>query len=301
MFNWTISLAQGLNLALSMLFMLVLVAITRALFATRTEHGLAQELAQKDNFALGISFGSHVLSIIILFAHVLLPTIDRAQSFLVHWPAILAQLPYFAAATVFLFMGQWLHRHWILSRFNEMEAIKKQNITAALIDSAVLIANAVAIAGLFSWAKPDTVHSVVILLCCYLSLQLLFLLDSKIQEWLFARTNQGANLQSFFNLENVSTGIRYSGRTLALGVSILLATTLHPYVPEVLVDNVISILLYGFMSWLTLVLLTRLVLRLFLFKVDRQVEIDQQDNIGIASIELTSYLGVAGFLLLFFQ
>lgn len=275
-------------------FLLLLLALfcLRIFTKIKAKQPLAQELAQRDNFALGISYAGYIFTLTLLVGYL----INHTNLLLIQdkpWHSALL----FTLMLGFIKLGQAIHRKWILSRFNEEKAILKQNVCAAIVDSGMLLANCIVIMGLFNWASTTGLYSILVIALCFLLLQSIFALDSKIREWLFAKGNQGASLQSNFNLENTSIGIRYAGKTVGLALALYAGLHSAAYHHDKMVENLFTLALHCGLMWLLVNLFAQIITRFALYKVNTSVEVDHQDNIGIAAVEFTAYIAT-GYLLI---
>ncbi|TQF73013.1 hypothetical protein [Pseudoalteromonas luteoviolacea] len=253
---------------------------------------LQKELAQRDNFALGINYAAKVAvlcgSISYFFGH--LTTFDINT---IHVQVLLP----IGLIWTYIYMGQYIHRKWILYQFNETQAILKQNVCAALVDSGMLVGNCILVLGLYHWFTPTDLNSLFIASVCFVILQFLFAIDSKLRESRFAKSNQGASLQDNFNLANTSIGIRYAGKTIGLALAIYAGLHSAPNYEGQIVDSVLTVLIHSTFMWLLLYLCSRLLIKIVLPKVNIGLEVDHQDNIGIACLEFAVFCTM-GYLLI---
>ncbi|QTL37125.1 MULTISPECIES: hypothetical protein [Pseudoalteromonas] len=253
---------------------------------------LEDELAKRDNFALGISYATHLAVVVICCAYVLNDTgmmVLQAES--LRSGIILLLI------LVYIYFGQHIHRKWILSQFNEEQAILKQNVCAAVVDSGMLIGNTILVLGLYHWIHPQGFGNLLVVTLSFLLVQLMCALDSKIREWRFARYNQGASLQQNFNLANTSIGIRYAGKSIGLALAIYAGLHSAPYHGAKVVENLFVIVMHCGVMWLLLYGISHLLLQLALPRVDIGLEVDHQDNIGIACLEFAVFCAI-GYLLI---
>lgn len=289
-----LSLANINFLAILVSFTIISAAIIvlRRITEWRAKKTLSDELAQRDNFALGINYATQIavvcISMAFLFDEISLHT---AQQEPVH--VFLLITLFF----VFIFLGQFIHRKWILHRFNEESAILKQNICAALVDSGMLLGNCVVVLGLYRWVHPQGLSNLLIVTLAFLLLQAIFAIDSRVRETRFAKFNQGASLQENFNLDNTSIGIRYAGKSIGLSLALYAGLSTAPYVDAKLVDNLFALAAHCGAMWLILYVGTIILKHLSLPKIDIGLEVDHQDNIGVACLEFAVFCAM-GYLLI---
>ncbi|MDN3379203.1 MULTISPECIES: hypothetical protein [unclassified Pseudoalteromonas] len=289
-----LSLSNTSLLAIAICFAVICLTVIglRGLNHFKAKQALKEELAQHDNFAMGISFASEISVVVATIAYLFEEiSISAAQS------NPLKVITLIVLLFSFIKIGHLIHRKWILHRFNEEAAILKQNVCAALVDSGMLIANCIITLGLYNWSHTQGFSSLLIAFVSFFLLQGIFALDSKLREYRFARANQGASLQSNFNLENTSIGIRYAGKSIGLALAIYAGLASAIFHNGKMVENIFTLALHCGTMWLLLYILTAIIKFISLPNIDTALEIDHQDNIGIACIEFAVF-SVIGYLLI---
>ena len=281
-----------LAIAISFAVICITIVLLRILTQIKAKQALKEELAQHDNFAMGISFASEILVVIATIAYIFDEiSLSVAQSNPLKVVILIALL--FA----FIKVGHLIHRKWILHRFNEEAAILKQNVCAALVDSGMLIANCIISLGLYNWCHTQGYSSLLIATVSFFVLQGMFALDSKIREYRFAKANQGASLQSNFNLENTSIGIRYAGKSIGLALVGYAGLASASFISGKMVENLFTLVSHCGAMWVLLYVLSYIIKYISLPNIDTSLEVDHQDNIGIACIEFAVF-GAIGYLLI---
>ncbi|MEQ2352875.1 DUF350 domain-containing protein [Pseudoalteromonas piscicida] len=281
-------------LAILICFVIVcgLTILLRLMIQRGANNLLDDELAQRDNFALGISYASQVTMLCICVAYLFNDLgVVRAQA---HPLQVALHIGLIIA---FVYFGQWIHRKWILYQFDEEEAILKQNICAAMVDSGMLLGNTILVLGLYHWVHPKGWSDLLVVALGFMLLQLLYTLDSKIRESRFAKFNQGASLQQNFNLRNTSIGIRYAGKSIGLSLAMYAGLHSAPYHGAKVVENLFSVVMHCGVMWLFLYIGSYVLLHLSLPKVNIGLEVDHQDNVGIACLEFAVFCSI-GYLLI---
>lgn len=139
--------------------------------------------------------------------------------------------------------------------------------------------------------------SLLIATVSFFVLQGMFALDSKIREYRFAKANQGASLQSNFNLENTSIGIRYAGKSIGLALAGYAGLASASFISGKMVENLFTLVSHCGAMWVLLYILSYIIKYISLPNIDTSLEVDHQDNIGIACIEFAVF-GAIGYLLI---
>lgn len=279
-------------IAISFTVICATIVLLRLLTQIKAKQALKEELAQHDNFAMGISFASEIFVVITIIAFLFDEiSLSAAQSNPVKVVILIVLL------FTFTKVGHLIHRKWILHRFNEEAAILKQNVCAALVDSGMLVANAIISLALYNWCHTQGFNSLLIAAVSFFVIQGMFALDSKIREHRFAKANQGASLQSNFNLENTSIGIRYAGKSVGLALAVYAGLASATYISGKMVENLFTLVSHCAAMWLLLYIMSYIIKYISLPNIDTALEVDHQDNIGIACIEFAVF-GAIGYLLI---
>ena len=289
-----LSLSNTSLIAIAISFAVICITIfsLRIVAQIKAKQALKDELAQHDNFAMGISFASEITVVIATMAFLFDEiSISTAQ----HNPLKVVIL--IVLLFTFIKVGHLIHRKWILHRFNEEAAILKQNVCAALVDSGMLIANCIIALGLYTWTHAQGFSNLLIAFVSFFTLQGMFALDSKLREYRFARANQGASLQSNFNLENTSIGIRYAGKSIGLALAVYAGLSSAAFQNGKMVENIFTLVMHCGVMWLLLYCLSFVTKAISLPNIDTALEVDHQDNIGIACIEFAVFCAI-GYLLI---
>ena len=289
-----LSLSNTSLVAIAISFAVICITIfsLRIVAQIKAKQALKDELAQHDNFAMGISFASEITVVIATMAFLF---DEISMSTAQHNPLKVVIL--IVLLFTFIKVGHLIHRKWILHRFNEEAAILKQNVCAALVDSGMLLANCIIALGLYTWTHAQGFSNLLIAFVSFFTLQGMFALDSKIREYRFAKANQGASLQSNFNLENTSIGIRYAGKSIGLALAVYAGLSSAAFQNGKMVENIFTLVMHCGVMWILLYALTFIVKKISLPNIDAALEVDHQDNIGIACIEFAVFCAI-GYLLI---
>ncbi len=289
-----LSLSNTSLVAIAISFAVICITIfsLRIVAQIKAKQALKDELAQHDNFAMGISFASEITVVIATMAFLF---DEISMSTAQHNPLKVVIL--IVLLFTFIKVGHLIHRKWILHRFNEEAAILKQNVCAALVDSGMLLANCIIALGLYTWTHAQGFSNLLIAFVSFFTLQGMFALDSKIREYRFAKANQGASLQNNFNLENTSIGIRYAGKSIGLALAVYAGLSSAAFQNGKMVENIFTLVMHCGVMWVLLYCLSFVIKAISLPNIDAALEVDHQDNIGIACIEFAVFCAI-GYLLI---
>ncbi len=270
-------------------FSLAIAAIcaTRIILGMVTGVNSTSELSKRDNFAFGISVAGGALAI----ATILLATLSGESA------ATLTQevgniTGYLVGGIVCLVGGMMFNDLVIFNQLSLKNAIKEQNISAGIVQGATMLALGIMIANGMDWEPTgDITEAYIILPILVVSLFILFLV-SKFRALIYKKRNGGKSLQQALANCNSALAIRYAGHlvgtALAIGASSGVVTYLNA-------DKVTSLLNWALVAIVITVVispLSMLARKFVLPGINVSQEVDEQENIGIASIEAVIFIAI---------
>ncbi len=245
------------------------------------------ELATKDNFAFGISMAGGVAAMGIALSGAI--TGEVAGSYKIE---LIGMLSYGIAALILIKAGRYIHDKFALPSFNKQELIGNRNIAVGLVDAASAIATAIVVRAAIIWVEGISVDTFIALTCVWIVSQVMLVIITRIFEWRYSKNN-GITFQTALVNEHLALSIRYSGYLISTAMSVTAAS----YFIEFNIDE----LWLGLAQWVVisvvlmvlLTLLTTIAKLLVLWGIDRRQEVEDQQNIGVATIELTTSFSIA--------
>lgn len=247
-----------------------------------------KELTQKDNFAYGISVAGRMLGLsIVLVGGV---ANSKTNNFL---DSAVTMLVYGILGIILIKIGRFAHDKIILNRLDKEFHIQDRNVAIALVDASSSIATALVIQSAMLWAKGMDGKAFVAVLSGFIVSQTILLTMTRLYERRFAENNRSGSLQDSLEKGQMALAIQHSGHLLGTALAVTATGSLLEYNPIGYVSNLTSWLIVGLCLTIILTLLVAIAKRLILAKIDLVQEIDQQHNIGVASIELALSVGIA--------
>ncbi|MFT5163705.1 MAG: hypothetical protein ACI9FJ_002302 [Alteromonadaceae bacterium] len=262
--------------------------INRWITQYRTGRKLNKELALLDNFAYGLSYAGSIFAFVLIAGEVF-----RGLSFEDLFADSIHALIYAALAVAFMEMGRYIHDHHILFNFDENKAINQKNIAGAFVDAASIIANAICIIAIYHWSGANTMDDLLIIIIMFFITQAYFLLLARWREYRYAKANQGDSMQRTLSYENLSLSIHYSGYLIAGALNIKTASQITHYLPAEITTNVLAFFLYGSCFMIANIAFAFIGSKIVLNHINADVEINHQDNVGIATVEFTIIVSLA--------
>ncbi|WP_199611182.1 DUF350 domain-containing protein [Flocculibacter collagenilyticus] len=262
----------------------------------RFKRRLTDELAERDNFAYAIAYGGTLFGYFISLSEPVaqlnaLNSLDYAPSFIL---AVVTTI-------VLLEIGRSLHNRVFFSHLDEYEQIKEKNIASALMDVGAMLHNGILLYALMSWFGINSYSQLTFVVISFFLCQIPVYLTIRWRERLFKRHNQGCSMQHFLGQNNIATALRQCGYLLVTGLSFPLANKITAYQAASQLDSLMAIFIVGSMTVLVMTLTSFLLSRFALQNIPTNVEIDQQDNLGVALVEMSIMVSYALLMLFSFS
>ena len=275
-------------LAIDITIAIILLGAMRFLLGLTSQVNSTQELAQKDNFAFGVSVAGSILALGIVLTGAI--TGENASSYMME---IIGMMAYGVYGLVLIKVGRIIQDKVALQHLNKSQLIKEQNLTIGIVDAAGAIATAIIIRAVLLWVDGLSIATFVAITSGFIVAQAVLVLVTRLRERKYAANNQEDCLQEALSEGQLALAIRYSGQVISTALAVTAASHFLVYSPETLVMNLIGWLVFGIIMTLLVALLTSLAKRIVLWGINLVEEVDQQHNIGVASIEMATSISIA--------
>jgi len=275
-------------LAIDITIAIVLLGAMRFLLGLTSQVNSTEELAEKDNFAFGVSVAGSVLALGIVLTGAI--TGENAQNYVME---IIGMLAYGAYGLVLIKVGRIIQDKVALHSLDKTALIKEQNLSIGIIDAAGAIATAIIIRAVLLWVDGLDVSTFIAITSGFIVAQAVLVLVTRIRERKYAQNNQEDCLQEALSNGQIALAIRYSGQVISTALAVTAASHFLVYSPDTLVMNLIGWLVFGLIMTILVALLTSLAKRIVLWGINLVEEVDQQHNIGVASIEMATSIAIA--------
>lgn len=275
-------------LAIDITIAIILLGAMRFLLGLTSQVNSTEELAQKDNFAFGVSVAGSVLALGIVLTGAI--TGENAPSYMME---IIGMLAYGTYGLVLIKVGRIIQDKVALQHLNKTELIKDKNLTIGIIDAAGAIATAIIIRAVLLWVDGLDLSTFIAITSGFFVAQAVLVLVTRIREKKYARNNQKDCLQEALSDGHLALAIRYSGQVISTALAVTAASHFLIYSPDTLVVNLLGWLVFGIVMTILVTLLTSIAKRIVLWGINLVEEVDQQHNIGVASIEMATSISIA--------
>lgn len=288
LFGQHFSLQSGIYLGLDIILGFVLLALMRWVYSLWTSVDSTEQLASKDNFAFGISVAASLLSLSI----VLWSAAERSASE-DYLHQSMQMLVWGMVGILLIKVGRFAHDHFVLDRLDKRKEILNRNISIALVDAASSVATAIIIRSVLLWSEGFDIQSGIALCTGFVVAQTVMLVTTRLMERRFAADNQDDSMQDVLVRGQVALAIQHGGTLLGTAFAVTAASQLLTYHPHAYVSNLLSWLFLAMVFTLMVVIMAWAAKKLILRGIDLVREVDQQHNVGVASIEMALSIGMA--------
>jgi len=245
------------------------------------------ELSKKDNFAYGVSMAGGVAAMGIALSGAI--TGELAGSYTIE---LFGMLVYGFIGLLLIKAGRYIHDKFALPQFNKQEQILQRNLSVGIVDGASVIATAIVVRAALIWVEGIDIQTFIALLSAWIVSQVMLVLITRIFEWRFARHN-GVTFQARLESGQLALAIRYSGYLISTAMSVTAASYFIIYDVQNIWSGILQWVLMSILLMIALTILTGLAKMIVLWGIDRREEVEDQENIGIATIELATSFSIA--------
>lgn len=275
-------------LAIDVVVAIFLLGTMRFVSGLSSKVNSTDELAKEDNFAFGISVAGSIAALGIVLTGAI--SGETAHSYMVEF---IGMLSYGLFGLLLIKVGRFVHDKFALNQLDKTEQIKNRNITVGIVDAAGAIATAIVIRAVLLWVDGLSFATFLAITSGFVVSQAMLILVTRIKESQYKKNNQEDCMQEAFEKGQIALAIRYAGQMISTALAVTAASYFLTYSPETLISNIIGWLVFGIVMTLLVVVLTTIAKRIILWGIDLVEEVDQQHNIGVASVEMAISISIA--------
>jgi len=251
-----------------------------------------EELAQKDNYAFGVSVAGGLFALCLILASAVAGEI--AGSFA---DEAINVLSYAVAGIILLKLGMIINDKFFMRAFSVTDQLRNKNMAVGVVNASNLIAQGIVISAAINWVETDSWKGLGFVALLWLASQLVISLVTFIRMAVYKRRHPDSTWQDAIAGNNVALSIRFAGQVIAAAVMVTAATNIIAFLPDLWLTSMVALLGYALLLVLVVWGLYRVVLPTVLFGVNVVEEVDDQGNVGVAFIEASLFAGIALILL----
>ena len=280
--------------ALGMLI-LDFVIVFAVLLCARVLYGLVagidvtEEMAGKNNHAVGISLAGATVGIGIMLSGVVTGTFSSTLG-----AEALSMVVYAAVGLVLMWLTRLIFDKVSLPSFSVKDEIARGNNAVAIVDAGNMVATAVMVRAVMNWSEGALSSGLMAVAVGYVATQIILTLSTVYRVKLFRKRNrEGAGFQDVVRAGNMAVAMRFVGFQVGVALAVTAASGVAVF--QAGGDPIVQGLTWGGVSIVMAVILGVLALiaeQSVLAKINVAEEVDRQQNFGVALMEVGVYVAI---------
>lgn len=275
-------------LAMDVGIALVLLMIMKWLTGALRKYSVTEELGVKDNFAFGISIAGSMLSLCIVLSSVVGRHVGVGYQ-----EAAIGMVTFGAAGILLVKLGRFAHDKLVLNQVDTHEMIAQRSVSIALVDAASLVASAIVLRNIMLWVDGSDMNAMIAIVTGFSVVLTMLLVMTRILEFRYAKNNQNDAFQGALEKGHLALAIEHAGNLLGTAMIVSAAKNLLMYSPSGYVSNITGWLIVSVCMAIALHILVLISKQIIMFGMNYRTEVDQQHNVGVASLGFALSLGNA--------
>ena len=275
-------------LAIDISIAILLLGAMRFVSGLTAKVNSTDELAKQDNFAFGISVAGSIAALGIVLTGAI-----SGETAVSYQMEAIGMLAYGLFGLVLIKVGRLVHDKLALNKLNKTEQIINRNITVGIVDAAGAIATAIIVRAVLLWVDGLDLSTFIAIASGFVVSQAMLVLVTRIKESQYARNNQDDSMQEAFTNGQVALAMRYAGQVISTALAVTAASYFFLYSPETLITTLVGWFVFSIVMTILVAVLTTIAKKLVLWGINLVEEVDQQHNIGVASIEMAISISIA--------
>ena len=247
----------------------------------------ATELAARDNYAFGISIAGGTLALALVLAGAV--SGEASDGLLAEAWNVAA---YAIVGIVLLKVGTVINDQVIFHQFSLKQQVHENNIAAGIVQAANLIALGLIINTATYWVESDSWLGTFSVILIFFAAQVVLLAVTWLRGRIYEKRHKGERLQIALEKGNSALAIRYMGHLLSAAFGVKAASGLLAYQSFGLTGLIFNWLFVALVITAVISGLAALARRAVLHNINVVEEVDEQQNIGVASIEATLFIAI---------
>jgi len=190
-------------------------------------------------------------------------------------------------------IGRIVHDRIALNQIDKTAQIRAHNVSVGIVDAAGAIATAIIIKAVLLWVNGLDLNTFIAITAGFIVSQAMLVMVTRIKEKQYSKNNQGDCMQEAFADGQTALAIRYAGQVISTALAVTAASYFLTYTPETIITNLLGWLVFSIIMTVLVFLLTTIAKKLILWGINLVEEVDQQHNIGVASVEMAISISIA--------
>lgn len=250
------------------------------------------ELDKQDNFAFGIAVAGGILALMLIMSGAISGV---AQASLLNEAVNVTM--YAVLGIALLKIGFLIQDKLLLRGLSIADEVKAGNVSAALVAAVNLIAVGVIIRSAITWVEAEGIRGIVPVLLVFIASQAVLAAVTLFRFKVYARRNNGATWQSAIQNNNLAIALRFAGQLLATSFAVSSVGYLVDYSSTLAIELSYTWFGLSLATMCVVWVIYRAVLPIVLSKVNIVDEVDKQQNVGVAAVEASIFVGAAALIM----
>ena len=276
-------------LILDFVIVFAVLLCARVLYGFVAGIDVTEEIAGKNNHAVGISLAGATAGIGIMLSGVVTGTFSSTFG-----AEALSMVIYAAVGLVLMWLTRLIFDKVSLPSFSVKDEIARGNNAVAIVDAGNMVATAVMVRAVMNWSEGALSSGLMAVAVGYVATQIILTLTTIYRVKLFRmRNREGAGFQDVVRAGNMAVAIRFVGFQVGVALAVTAASGVAVF--QAGGDPIVQGLTWGGVSIVMAVILAMLALiaeRSVLAKINVAEEVDRQQNIGVALMEVSVYVAI---------
>ena len=277
-----------LFLLIDLVIALALLSAMRFVTGAIANIDTTEELAQRDNFAFGISLAGAIFALGIVLSGAI--TGEKASSIAVE---ALGMGLYGISGLLLIKLGRWIHDRVALNKLDKNAEIAERNVAVAVVDACAAIATAIIIRSTLLWAEGLDITTFVAIFCGFLLSQAVLLLMTRYREHRYVNGALGINLQQAFKEGNIAVAVRHGGYLIGVAIAVTIASNYIYYDTSNIIITLGTWIAFSLVMLTAFNILAIVAKKIVLRGVDINQEVGVQNNLGVAAMDMAINLATA--------
>ncbi len=272
---------------LDLIIAIGLLASIRKLAGLISHVSSTQALSQRDNLAFGIAFAGGMSALAIMLTGAIsgdpgITLLDEA----------LLVLSYGLFGLVLMALTRHFLDKISLPEIAIHEQIMQGNVAAAIVDAANMMATAIIVRAIMVWVDDNSLFGLFAVISGFVFSQIVLVIVTRYRTYVYAKRHSGESLQKAFAAGNRALATRYFGHKIGVALAVTAASGFVPYNEQ---NIFLATLMWGLISIVITIILSVLAIaarHIILAGINVVEAVDQQQNMGIATIEAVIYMAI---------
>lgn len=266
---------------------LLLLAGLRFFSGLLANASLNEILSEHDNFAVGISLSGAVIGLAI----VLMGAVSGQASGSPQEELIL-MTSYGLLGVVLMWLTRLIFDYISFPEISIHQQIFDNNAAIGLVDAGNMIASAIIVRAVMLWVEGGNLQGLGVVLFGFLASQVLMYLATLYRRLVFSRRHPDSSLPQELADGNVALAIRFSGHRIGVALAVTATSGLLVYQADKLGFVLALWLLIALVLFAVQTLFAFIIRHVLLPGVNVGVEVTEQRNVAIGSLEAAIYIAV---------